>query len=162
MQGMIHHHWQAVEMSALIEKRTKHEGVRRLGERISQSQSDEIRFMRRWLATRGEALTLPMPDMGKMGKMKGEMKDHQHHMMMPGMLTPKQMKELAAATGDEFARLFLSGMIQHHIGALVMVDELFKAPGSGQDPEIFTFATDVDSTQRAEIRIMESMLEKMK
>ena len=78
--------------------------------------------------------------------------------MMPGMLTPKQMKALANAKDSEFDKLFLTGMIQHHAGALVMVDELFASPGAGQDAEMFTFATDVDSGQRAEIRIMQNML----
>ena len=152
MQGMIHHHAQAVEMSALIESRTENKKFRLLGARISHSQSDEIGFMRRWLAMRGEELSLPMP---KMGKMKG-MSDHKDH-MMPGMLTPKQMEALRNTKGDEFVRLWLEGMIQHHIGALVMVDELYKA-GAGEDAELFTFATDVDSGQRAEIRVMQNML----
>lgn len=77
---------------------------------------------------------------------------------MPGMLTKEQMDALKAAKGAEFDRLFLQGMIQHHKGALVMVGELFNTAGSGQDSELFNFATDVDSGQRAEIKIMESML----
>ena len=79
---------------------------------------------------------------------------------MPGMLTGKQMEALRQATGAEFDRLFLSGMIQHHNGALVMVKELFDTPGAGQDADLFNFATDADNTQRAEIRIMQGMLEK--
>lgn len=152
MQGMIHHHAQAVEMSALIEARTEHQKLRLLGARISHSQAEEIAFMRRWLAARGEKLSLPMPDMSKM---KG-MSDHGHH-MMPGMLTPEQMEALRNAKGEEFVRLWLEGMIQHHAGALVMVDDLYDA-GAGQDAELFTFATDVDSGQRAEIRVMRTML----
>src|SRR3712207_2380662 len=81
-----------------------------------------------------------------------------HHMMMPGMLTPKQMDALRKARGAEFDRLFLRGMIQHHNGALTMVEELFETAGAGQDAELFNFATDVDSGQRAEIRIMQNML----
>jgi uncharacterized protein (DUF305 family) len=83
------------------------------------------------------------------------------HMMMPGMLTPEQMKALAAATGPTFDRLFLTGMIQHHGGALTMVDDLFKTPGAGQDAQLYDFATDVDNTQRAEINIMQGMLQSM-
>jgi uncharacterized protein (DUF305 family) len=83
---------------------------------------------------------------------------HSHHMLMPGMLTSAQMDELKKAKGAEFDRLFLEGMIQHHKGALVMVDELFNTAGSGQDSELFNFATEVDTGQRAEIRIMEIML----
>ena len=92
-----------------------------------------------------------MPDMDRSGKPMA---------LMPGMLTPEQMEALRKATGAEFDHLFLIGMIQHHGGALAMVKELFDAPGAGQDAELFGFATDVDTGQRAEIRIMESMLEK--
>ena len=181
MQGMIHHHQQAVEMVALMKDRTKNEDLLRLGTRISQTQADEIAFMKRWLTMRGQKTEMQMPKMGKMKmpktgsmkidkmnmnehkhhqKKKMDMSKHQDHMMMPGMLTPKQMKALANAKGKEFDRLFLTGMIQHHEGALVMVDDLFKAKGAGQDAEMFTFANDVDSTQRAEIRIMQTMLGK--
>jgi uncharacterized protein (DUF305 family) len=80
--------------------------------------------------------------------------------LMPGMLTPEQMDALRKAKGAEFDHLFLTGMIQHHNGALIMVKDLFDAPGAGQDAELFNFATDADNTQRAEIRIMQAMLEK--
>ena len=78
---------------------------------------------------------------------------------MPGMLTAEQMDALRAAKGVEFNRLFLTGMMQHHKGALVMVKQLFDSPGAGQDADLFDFATDADNTQRAEIKIMQSMLE---
>ena len=148
MQGMIMHHEQAVEMTALIPSHTGNKEVRALGARISLSQSDEIRFMKRWLVARGQSTSMSMPDMDKAGK----------PMMMPGMLTPVQMEALRQADGAEFDRLFLTGMIQHHGGALVMVKELFDSPAAGQDAELFDFATDVDNGQRAEIRIMENML----
>ncbi len=151
MQGMIMHHAQAVEMTALIESRTENKELRLLGARISQSQSDEMKFMKRWLEARGEPVQPPMPHT------PGE--DHSgHHKLMPGMLTPKQMDALRKAKGAEFDRLFLAGMIQHHNGALVMVKDLFDTAGAGQDAELFNFATDVDSGQRAEIRIMQTML----
>ena len=89
-----------------------------------------------------------------------DMSHHQHQMLMPGMLTPEQMDALKKSKGAEFDRLFLTGMIQHHGGALTMVKDLFDTPGAGQDAELFNFATDVDSGQRAEIRIMQSMLDK--
>jgi uncharacterized protein (DUF305 family) len=79
-------------------------------------------------------------------------------MLMPGMLTAKQMEALKKAKGARFDQLFLTGMIQHHAGALIMVKDLFDTAGSGQDAELFSFATDVDSGQRAEIRIMQNML----
>ena len=81
-----------------------------------------------------------------------------HHKLMPGMLTPKQMDALRKAKGAEFDQLFLKGMIQHHNGALMMVKELFDTPGAGQDAELFNFATDVDSGQRGEIKIMQTLL----
>jgi uncharacterized protein (DUF305 family) len=155
MQGMIMHHGQAVEMTALIPSHPENKELRSLGARISSSQSDEIKFMKRWLAARGEPISMPMPDMQGM--------DTSHHPMplMPGMLTPEQMDALGKAKGSEFDRLFLKGMIQHHGGALTMVKDLFETPGAGQDAELFDFATDADNTQRAEIRIMEGMLEKI-
>ena len=84
--------------------------------------------------------------------------DMSSQMLMPGMLTTKQMKALREAKTEEFDRLFLSGMIQHHNGALTMVKDLFDTAGAGQDAELFNFATDVDSGQRAEIKIMQNML----
>ena len=150
MQGMIMHHAQAVEMTALIESHTENKELRSLGARISKSQSDEIGFMKRWLTVRGEAISPAMPEM------HGHMSSHQ--MLMPGMLTAKQMEALKKAKGKEFDRLFLTGMIQHHKGALIMVKDLFDTAGAGQDAEVFNFATDVDSGQRAEIRIMQNML----
>jgi uncharacterized protein (DUF305 family) len=78
------------------------------------------------------------------------------------MLTPQQMEALAKATGPTFDHLFLTGMIQHHNGALIMVDDLFNTAGAGQDNVLFDFATDIDHTQRAEIRIMQAMLLKEK
>jgi len=154
MQGMIMHHSQAVEMTALISSHTENKELRTLGARISSSQSDEIRFMRRWLAARGERLSIGMPGMPGM--------DVSGHPMalMPGMLTPGQMEALSKAKDAEFDRLFLTGMIQHHNGALTMVKDLFDAAGAGQDAEIFDFATDADNTQRAEIKIMQTILEK--
>ena len=156
MQGMIMHHAQAVEMTALIESHTDNKDLRLLGARISKSQSDEMAFMKRWLQTRGEPTSMPMPAMAEMPGM--DMR--REPMMMPGMLTPKQMTALSNSKGKEFDHLFLTGMIQHHNGALIMVKDLFDTAGAGQDAELFNFATDVDSGQRAEIRIMQSMLGK--
>jgi uncharacterized protein (DUF305 family) len=157
MQGMIMHHAQAVEMTALIESRTTTKDLRSLGARISHSQADEIKFMKRWLLTRGEAISLAMPPVAGMDT-SGHATHSGHEMLMPGMLTAKQMEALKEAKGEEFDRLFLTGMIQHHTGALIMVKDLFDTAGAGQDAEVFNFVTDVDSGQRAEIRIMETML----
>jgi uncharacterized protein (DUF305 family) len=154
MQGMIMHHSQAVEMTALIPSHTTDPDVRLLGAKISRSQSDEIAFMKRWLAARGQPITMAMTDMPGMD-MKGDTMP-----LMPGMLTPQQMDALRKAQGAEFDHLFLSGMIQHHNGALIMVKDLFDTAGAGQDAELFDFATDADNSQRAEIRIMQGMLEK--
>jgi uncharacterized protein (DUF305 family) len=153
MQGMIMHHSQAVEMTALIASHTDNPEIHALGAKISSSQSAEIRFMQQWLAARGQATSMEMPGMPGM--------DMSGHPMapMPGMLTPAQMEALKNARGAEFDRLFLTGMIQHHGGALTMVKALFNEPGAGQDADIFNFATDADNTQRAEIRIMQNMLE---
>jgi uncharacterized protein (DUF305 family) len=154
MQGMIMHHAQAVEMTALIASHTENKDLRSLGARISSSQSDEIRFMQRWLAARGEPISMAMPGMPEMDASGKPMA------LMPGMLTLEQMEALGKAKGAEFDRLFLTGMIQHHGGALTMVKDLFDTAGAGQDADLFNFATDADNTQRAEIKIMQNMLEK--
>ena len=148
------HHSQAVEMTALIASHTENKDLRSLGARISSSQSAEMSFMRRWLAVRGEPVSMAMPGMQNM--------DAAHHSatLMPGMLTPEQMEALRQAKDSGFDRLFLAGMIQHHNGALIMVKDLFNTAGAGQDADIFNFATDADNTQRAEIKIMQAMLEK--
>jgi len=159
MQGMIMHHAQAIEMTALIPSHTENKGLRSLGARISSSQDDEIKFMKRWLTARGEPVSMhdAMPGMHDSHTSERDMAAMN---LMPGMLTPKQMEALRKATGAEFDRLFLTGMIQHHQGALTMVRDLFETAGAGQDAEIFGFSTDVDTGQRAEIKIMQAMLEK--
>lgn len=154
MQGMIMHHSQAVEMTALIPSHTENKDLRSLGARISSSQADEIKLMQRWLAARGEPISTAMPGMPEMDTSGKPMA------LMPGMLTPEQVEALRNAKGAEFDRLFLTGMIQHHNGALIMVKDLFDTAGAGQDADVFNFATDADNSQRAEIRIMQSMLEK--
>ena len=163
MQGMIMHHSQAVEMTRLLLTRTHNKDLQELGKRISISQTDEMKFMKRWLEDRGEPTSMEQSHMNHMGDMKGMA--HMDHnvgtmpsMMMPGMLTPAQMKALEQAIGPSFDHLFLTGMIQHHTGALVMVQDLFNTAGAGQDAVLFDFATDVDNTQRAEIKIMQGML----
>lgn len=157
MQGMIMHHSQAIEMTDMIDSHTDNKDLRALGARIHSSQMDEIKFMQRWLATRGEATSMhgSMPRMPGMNMSGGQMP------LMPGMLTAEQMEALRNAKGAAFDGLFLTGMMQHHGGALTMVKDLFDTAGAGQDAEIFDFATDADNTQRAEIRIMQGMLEKM-
>src|SRR5712692_2674803 len=154
MQGMIMHHSQAVEMTALIASHTENKDLRLLGARISSSQSDEIKFMQRWLAARGERVSMATPGMPGMDMSREPMA------LMPGMLTPEQMETLRKAKDVKFDHLFLTGMIQHHNGALTMVKDLFDTAGAGQDADLFNFATDADNTQRAEIRIMQGMLEK--
>jgi uncharacterized protein (DUF305 family) len=144
MQDMIGHHAQAVMMAAMVPERETGIQLSRLAQKIDISQRDEIEMMKRWLGERSQAV----PDNA-----------HMHAMRMPGMLTPEQMAQLDAARGPEFERLFLTFMIQHHEGALVMVEELFASPGSAQDSEIFRFVTDVDADQRDEIFIMQSMLD---
>ena len=150
MQGMIHHHAQALDMTELLATRTNSDDMKKLALRISVSQTDEIRMMRRWLTVRGQ-------------EVPGE---HAHHMpgapLMPGMLNADEMARLAAAKGTEFDRLFLEGMIKHHGGALTMVRDLFATPGAGQDSEIYAFASDVDADQRMEIDRMAAMLAALK
>src|SRR5271155_4662730 len=167
MQGMIMHHAQAVEMTGLMRARTHNKDLLAFGKRISISQTDEIKFMKQWLEDRGKAVPTEHDQMAHMNHMDHNMPgmagmagmNHSMDMgsmpMMPGMLTPQQMQALTKATGPTFDRLFLTGMIQHHTGALVMVQDLFGTPGAGQDSQLFDFATDVDNTQSAEIKIMQ-------
>jgi uncharacterized protein (DUF305 family) len=146
MQGMIGHHAQALEMTALLQSRSRSEDMRKLALRIEVSQADEIKMMQDWLKRRGQ----PLPD------------PHAHHAsgatLMPGMLTAEEMTRLAAAAGPGFDRLFLEFMIRHHDGALIMVTDLFSTAGAGQEAEIFAFASDVDADQRMEIDRMRGML----
>lgn len=156
MQGMIPHHAQALDMTALVPTRTMRRDVLLLAERIEVAQGDEIAWMQRWLQDRGEEV--PMAGAG-----------HAHHgaahhgaghnALMPGMLTPEQLAQLAGATGPEFDRLFLEFMIQHHEGALVMVNDLLASPGAAQLTEVYRFASDIDADQRADIARMRAMLE---
>jgi len=143
MQGMIGHHQQALAMAALAPTHDASERVALFARKVDLSQRDEIAAMTRWLQDRG----LPLHGA------------HDHATMhMPGMLTPEQMAQLERARGAEFDRLFLTFMIQHHRGALTMVEQLFATPGAGQEPELFQFASDVDADQRAEIHLMQQML----
>ena len=147
MQGMIPHHAQALEMTALVEARTRSEDIRLLARRIEISQHDEIAQMGRWLEERGE-------------NVPGE---HAHHMMgdhalMPGMLSASDMAALRGARGADFDRLFLEHMIRHHEGALIMVRDLFASPGSGQESMISVFASHVEADQQIEIERMQRML----
>lgn len=149
MQDMIGHHAQALEMAAMAPTHGASDHVLRLVEKIDISQRDEIAMMKAWLTDRGQAV----PDEHAMHTMPG-----MPGMSMPGMLTPEQMAQLDAARGVAFERLFLTFMIQHHEGALVMVDELFASPGAGQDSDIFRFATDVAADQLDEIDQMYNVL----
>lgn len=172
MQGMIMHHSQAVEMVDLLRTRSRNKKLQALGNRISISQTDEIKYMKQWLEDRGQPVSMGHGPMNHSGDMKGmhDMKgmgamagmDMGSMPLMPGMLTPQQMQALAKANGPSFDHLFLTGMIQHHTGALVMVQDLFDTAGAGQDNVLFDFATDIDNTQRAEIRIMQGMLKEEK
>ena len=164
---MVAHHAQALAMTSLVPARTTRPDMRLLAERIDVSQKSEIAMMQRWLKARGEEI----PDFAAHHDMSGHvMTGHDMSMpaastpgmatsgmLMPGMLTPEQMAALSSASGPEFDRLFLEGMIQHHEGALVMVADLFATQGASQESEIFRFASDVDADQRAEIRRMRTM-----
>jgi uncharacterized protein (DUF305 family) len=150
MQGMIGHHAQALEMTALLTSRTTNEDLKKLALRIQLSQDDEINMMQGWLQVRGQQV----PDRNAM---------HRHGAtLMPGMLTPDEMKQLAATKGIEFDRLFLEGMIKHHGGALLMVQDLLATPGAAQESEVFAFVSDVEADQRMEIDRMGALLVMLK
>src|SRR5215216_4888753 len=153
MSGMIHHHAQAIKMARWVPTHSASPAVVRLTERIVNAQTDEIRLMSNWLSARRQPVPEPNPN-----GMKMTMGGAEHVMLMPGMLTEAQMKELDAARGEEFDRLFLTFMIQHHKGAVSMVKELFAAHGAGQDETVFKFASDVEVDQTTEINRMLEML----
>jgi uncharacterized protein (DUF305 family) len=154
--GMIHHHGQALTMAELVPDRASSSSIRLLAERIHVSQTDEIRLMQQWLRDHGEEAPEPSPTGMRM--VHGGV---EHDMLMAGMLTPEQLAQLEAARGAEFDRLFLTFMIQHHEGALTMVEELFATPGAANDTFIYKFASDAFADQGTEIDRMERMLEAM-
>ena len=156
MSGMIHHHAQALVMAGWSSGHAASQSVRSLSERITVSQQDEIKLMQQWLGERGE----PVPE-ATPGPMRMTMGGMEHEMLMPGMLSPEQMAELDAARDSAFDRLFLTFMIQHHQGALQMVEELFASYGGGVDDFIYKFASDTFADQGIEIDRMQRMLEGM-
>jgi len=153
MSGMIGHHAQAIVMSGWAPTHDAGPSVRRLAERIINAQQDEIATMQRWLRDRGE----PVPETSPTG-MKMKMGGMEHEMLMPGMLSEAQMRQLDQARGPEFDHLFLTFMIQHHKGAVSMVTDLFGSRGAAQDETVFKFANDVSVDQSTEIARMEKML----
>ncbi len=177
MSGMIHHHAQAISISRWAPSHAASAAVQRLTARIINAQADEITIMRTWLGDRNQATptvdstgkvtvgamahSMPGHDMSAMANTTGAMPGMGAMLAMPGMLTDAQLKELDAARGTEFDRLFLSYMIQHHRGAVSMVRTLFSASGAGQDETVFKFASDVEVDQSTEIRRMFSMMLEM-
>jgi uncharacterized protein (DUF305 family) len=153
MSAMIGHHAQAILMAGWAPSHGASQSVQILAERIINEQGDETRTMQQWLRDRRQSV----PDAHTMG-MKMSMDGVEHVMLMPGMLTDAQLKELDAARGQQFDRLFLTDMIQHHRGAVSMVKELFSTEGAGQDETVFKFASDVNVDQTTEIARMERML----
>src|SRR5438034_6581178 len=153
--GMIGHHAQAIQMAKWAPSHGASPAVRVLCERIVVAQTDEIAFAQRWLREHGEYVP-PADPRGHI------MQGMDHPMLMPGMLTPEQMQQLDAARGLEFDRLFLTFMIQHHQGAITMVQQLLAVPGAAQDGPIFRFASDVNADQTTEINRMTLMLDALK
>ena len=153
MAGMIHHHAQAIIMAKMAPTHGASPSVRTLCDRIINAQQDEITAMQRWLRDRNQTV----PDATATG-MKMVMNGMEHDMLMPGMLTDAQMKELDESRGPQFDRLFLTGMIQHHRGAVSMVTDLFNTFGAAQDELTFKFASDVQVDQTTEIARMQKML----
>ena len=146
MQGMIAHHAQAIYMSRMAESHRANPRILKLATKIDQSQVAEIRIMQEWLIDYGQVA----PDTSSW-----------RTMTMPGMLTEAQLKALDGATGVAFDRAFLTLMIQHHEGALKMVEDLFAKPGAGQEIDVNVFANDVVTVQTAEIGVMRQMLSQL-
>lgn len=157
MSAMVGHHAQAIQMASWAATHDASPSVRTLADRIINAQRDEIATMQQWLRDRQQ----PVPDATPMG-MRMVMDGVEHMMLMPGMLTEEQMKQLDAARGKQFDELFLTGMIQHHKGAVQMVKELFDSYGAAQDDLVFKFASDVNVDQTTEIARMQRMLVALK
>jgi len=155
MAGMIGHHAQAIQMAGWAPSHGASSSVRVLCERIVVAQTDEIAMAQRWLKEHGEYVP-PADPRGHF------MQGMDQPMLMPGMLTPQQMAQLDSARGPEFDRLFLTFMIQHHQGAITMVQQLLAVPGAAQDGPIFRFSSDVNADQTTEINRMKLMLDGLK
>jgi uncharacterized protein (DUF305 family) len=155
MAGMIGHHAQAIQMAGWAPSHGASSSVRVLCERIVVAQTDEIAMAQRWLKEHGEYVP-PADPRGHI------MPGMDQPMLMPGMLTPQQMAQLDSARGPEFDRLFLTFMIQHHQGAITMVQQLLAVPGAAQDGPIFRFSSDVNADQTTEINRMKLMLDGLK
>ena len=149
MQHMISHHAQALVMAELVAARSSRADMQALAERVSVSQREEIAYMQNWLRRRNQEV--PAADAHVHAALG-------HGVLMAGMLTQAELDRLAQARGAEFERLFLQYMIRHHEGALQMVRQLLTTPGSGQEAELFMFASDVDADQNAEISRMRALL----
>lgn len=150
MTGMIHHHAQALLIAGWAPTHGASQAVRILCERIIVSQQDEIDLMRRWLRDWGEPVPDADPSHARMPGM--------HHPLMPGMLGVEQLAQLDAARGPEFDQLFLTLMIQHHEGALTMVQQLLAVPGAARDDNVFKLVSDMNADQTTEIDRMRTML----
>ena len=153
LQGMIVHHEQAIVMSEMADERTNNKSILDLAKRIDASQKDEINFMESWLKDRDE--------------FKKVVDEHHHnhhdhnmhnHIDMVGMATPKQLNDLSNSDSTSFDRLFLKLMINHHDGALEMVEELKKYPGNTYDPILNEFVSDLINDQGVEIERMNTLL----
>jgi uncharacterized protein (DUF305 family) len=154
MSGMIAHHAQAVKMAGWAESHGASKSLQIFCGRIAMAQTAEIGLMQQWLRERNQ----PVPEPDPRG-MKMNMGGMDQYMIMPGMLTEEQMKQLDAARGVEFDRLFLTFMIQHHKGAISMVETLNNSPGAAQDEIVFKFSNDVQADQTTEIERMQQMLD---
>jgi uncharacterized protein (DUF305 family) len=151
--AMISHHAQALNMARLATTHDAGPAVQTLAARIINGQQDEITLMRQWLKDRSlpdVQVILNAPEVRVIGA------EHAEH--MPGMLSPEQMAELAAARGRQFDRLFLTFMIQHHRGAVAMVQDLVNRDGALQDEAAFKLASDIQVDQITEVGRMERML----
>ena len=153
VSGMIAHHAQALVMAGWAASHGASPSVRTLAARITNAQQDEIALMQRWLRDRHQ----PVPDANQHA-MTMNMNGMEHEMLMPGMLTESQLKQLDESRNNEFDRLFLTFMIQHHQGAVTMVKTLFDTYGAAQDVTVFKLASDVSADQTTEIERMQKML----
>jgi uncharacterized protein (DUF305 family) len=153
MSAMIAHHAQAIDISRWAPTHGASAPLQVLAERVINAQQDEIRLMQQWLRDR----QLPVPE-ARATTMTTGMGGAAHEHPMPGMLSPDQLNQLDQARETDFDQLFLTFMIQHHRGAVTMVEELFRSQGAALDDTVFKLAADISADQSAEIDRMQKML----
>lgn len=166
---MIPHHQQAIEMSDIVlAKQGIDPRVLDLAKQIKAAQGPEIETMQAWLTQWGVPAMPMMPGMDMPGHSgmpgHGGMPGHNEMPGMPGMdgmpgmagmMSEEDMAALQNAQGVAAAKLFLTQMVEHHEGAIVMAQNEIK---DGQYPDTIALARSIVTSQQQEIDTMNKIL----